>query len=145
MSLYQYKFNRSLFRTVFFHPQTTEALLYDAVSLVAAGVEALQEKEREAAKGAKGYKGPLTLAQLDCNRSAHWEHGKALLEAIKGVKAEANIRRETKPPSPSQVVGTHLKERRRRKTGKYNGPLIEDKVHIVSVLQQRLLCPSFLP
>ncbi|OQR80351.1 glutamate receptor, partial [Tropilaelaps mercedesae] len=73
---------------------TAEALLYDAVSLVAAGVEALLEKDKEAAKDNKASKtkdkvfraGPLALAQLDCNRSVHWEHGKALLEAIKGAR-----------------------------------------------------------
>ncbi|XP_022662237.1 glutamate receptor ionotropic, kainate 2-like isoform X3 [Varroa destructor] len=77
---------------------TAEALLYDAVSLVAAGVEALLEKDKEAAKDNKAAKGkdnskdkdlragPLVLSQLDCNRSAHWEHGKALLEAIKGAR-----------------------------------------------------------
>lgn len=85
--------------------QTAEALLYDAVSLVAAGVEALLEKDKEAAKDNKAAKGkdnskdkdlragPLVLSQLDCNRSAHWEHGKALLEAIKGVR---RIRSPTK-------------------------------------------------
>lgn len=79
-----------IFIWIFLYLQTAEALLYDAVSLVAKGVEALLEKDTEH-KAAKGKEkdlrtDPLALAQLDCNRSAHWEHGKALLEAIKGVK-----------------------------------------------------------
>ncbi|XP_028969014.1 glutamate receptor ionotropic, kainate 2-like [Galendromus occidentalis] len=64
---------------------TTEALLYDAVALVAAGIESLKEKEWKDNNNYNKNPPPL-FSQLDCNRSVHWEQGKALLEAIKGAR-----------------------------------------------------------